>query len=55
MRGPRPTRRELVKYLAEVVQREGPLSKERQEEVILEAFENLRRRRRSSYVGRVYH
>jgi hypothetical protein len=40
-----PTREELVRYIAEVVQREGPLSKSRQEEVILEAFENLRNRR----------
>ncbi len=54
MEGHRPTREEVVKYVAEIVQREGPLSKARQEEVILEAFENLRRRKPGS-PERTYH
>lgn len=38
----RPTRDEVVKYVAAVIRREGPLSEERQIEVLLEAFNTLK-------------
>jgi hypothetical protein len=45
MEGHRPTREEIVEYMAQVIRKEGPLSKGRQEEVLLEAIEDLSRKK----------
>lgn len=38
----RPTREEVVEYIAGIIQKEGPLDKERQEEALLSAFDALK-------------